>query len=323
MRKILIPLFLLISIGLVSCAKTNVDDTQIVSGTIENKDVDTETIENDIDELEESEELDGEVDVLIDLDNVADVVDVVDVVVENDITIEEDVLEDTNPNPNNDETQKYDKEIKVEISIPETDEVIEVEPVVTTTEIPTDENIKKTELPTGETQEIEHEELPEIEPNIEVLDAYLNIDTKIDGYTLNYNLTGNIDIESHVFDQVNELRESLGISPLTSNNILVGAALTRSKELSELFSHTRPNGTEWHSIFDEIPYRFRACGENLTTGTGFTREQAYNKIFDSWYNSPGHYANMVNPDFKEIGIAVYFELDGTYYATQMFGTQFS
>lgn len=140
--------------------------------------------------------------------------------------------------------------------------------------------------------------------------------------TLSYNLTGNIDIESHVFDQVNELRDSLGLDLLTTNNILVEGAYTRAKELPEFFGHSRPDGRDWYTIFDEIPYNFQACGENLTTGTGLTRDQAYNKIFDSWYNSPGHYANMVNPDFEEIGIAVHFDSNGTYYATQIFGTEF-
>lgn len=161
----------------------------------------------------------------------------------------------------------------------------------------------------------------DIEHTVEVLEAYVEV-AETHGYSLSYNLTNNIDIESHIFDQVNELRVSLGMSPVTSNNILVGAAFTRAKELPELFSHTRPDGSDWYTVFDNIPYIFKNCGENLTTGTGLTREQAYNKIFDSWYNSPGHYANMVNPDFKEIGIAVYFDPSGTYYATQIFGTEF-
>lgn len=171
-----------------------------------------------------------------------------------------------------------------------------------------------------ETPNIIEDVIIKVEPVIEVLEASIIVPDN--GYSLSYNLTGNLDIESHVFDQVNELRESLGIAPLTSNNILVEAAYTRAMETYHVFDHIRPNGSSWSTIFEEIPYSFKACGENLTTGSGLTREQAYNKIFDSWYNSPGHYANMVNPNYKEIGIAVYFDSNGSYYATQIFGTQF-
>lgn len=187
-----------------------------------------------------------------------------------------------------------------------------------------DELISTREVNLAET-ETTKDDVIKVEPVVEVLEAYLEVEpSSINDsvYTLSYNLTGNLDIESHVFDQVNELRESLGIAPLKSNDVLVNGAYIRSIELQDLFSHTRPNGTDWFTIFEEIPYSFRACGENLTTGSGFTREQAYNKIFDSWYNSPGHYSNMVNPDFKEIGIAVCFDSNGTYYATQIFGTIF-
>lgn len=293
----------ILNVLLVGCSKTEVEEVIIPTTTEVREDVVEEII--DVADVEDNLE-------------VEETEDITSTTTPDEIDKEEILETEVSVTNNTNNTNNDDKEIKVEISVPETQEIIEVESIVGLVNNDDEDTIENTQ----ENADILVEVLDE-EPvtNVEVLDAYLNIDSNVDGYSLNYNLTGNIDIESHIFDQVNELRQSLGVAPLTSNNILVGAALTRSKELTELFSHTRPNGTEWSTIFNEIPYNFRACGENLTTGTGFTRQQAYNKIFESWYNSPGHYANMLNPDFKEIGIAVYFEPDGTYYATQMFGAQ--
>ena len=56
--------------------------------------------------------------------------------------------------------------------------------------------------------------------------------------------------------------------------------------------------------------------ENIARGN-VTALDAYN----AWYNSPGHYANMFNPDFKVIGIG-YIQLPGskfTHYWTTDFG----
>lgn len=43
-------------------------------------------------------------------------------------------------------------------------------------------------------------------------------------------------------------------------------------------------------------------------------------LFDGWVESEGHYANMVHPDFIEVGIGVHY--DGEFlYAVQIFGKQ--
>ena len=39
----------------------------------------------------------------------------------------------------------------------------------------------------------------------------------------------------------------------------------------------------------------------------------------AWVASPSHYANMIDPGFAEIGVAIDVATDGTVYLTQEFG----
>lgn len=43
------------------------------------------------------------------------------------------------------------------------------------------------------------------------------------------------------------------------------------------------------------------------------------EVVTAWMNSPGHRANILNPDFKQLGVGVVYK-DGLYYWVQMFIT---
>jgi uncharacterized protein YkwD len=42
----------------------------------------------------------------------------------------------------------------------------------------------------------------------------------------------------------------------------------------------------------------------------------------AWMNSPGHRANILNPNFTRIGVAARANANGTLFYTQNFGTPF-
>lgn len=130
-------------------------------------------------------------------------------------------------------------------------------------------------------------------------------------------------IEQTIIQLLNDLREELGAAPLQSNDMLKAAATIRAIETEELFSHTRPDGSETFTVFNEegIHYPYRVAGENLGMATHYlSDEEMAELIFNGWVESEGHYENMIRPDFEEIGIGVHF--DGEFlYATQLFGTQ--
>jgi len=130
-------------------------------------------------------------------------------------------------------------------------------------------------------------------------------------------------IETTIIDLVNELRQEQGVSSVASNEMLRKAATIRAQETEEAFSHTRPDGSEAFTVFEEegISYPYRTVGENLGMATYHLDEVGMAEfIFDGWVESEGHYENMIRPEYEEIGVGVHY--DGEFlYATQMFGTQ--
>lgn len=142
--------------------------------------------------------------------------------------------------------------------------------------------------------------------------------------TTSYPEESDIDYEliySEIIRLVNELRTGQGLNPLTENTELNQAASIRAEESSQIFSHTRPDGREPFTVFDDgINYNYRMIGENLGMATyhGGETEMA-EFIFDGWFNSQGHYENMIHPDYTEIGVGVYYDGENLY-ATQMFGS---
>lgn len=131
-----------------------------------------------------------------------------------------------------------------------------------------------------------------------------------------------VKVEETIIRLVNELRQELNLPILESNDMLKAAAMMRAKETEESFSHTRPNGLDAFSVFEEegIEYNYQRAGENLGMATYYmSEEEMAELIFEGWVESEGHYKNMVLPDYEEIGIGVHY--DGEFlYATQIFGT---
>lgn len=148
-------------------------------------------------------------------------------------------------------------------------------------------------------------------------------------------------IEEGFLMLVNLERNKTGAGNLTSNAHLETVAQTRSSEAITTWSHTRPNGQPYYSLVNENEYRYIIIGENLCmtshvgnnyyteadrwTGSSTQIEAAYSWIFYCLKNSPGHYANMINKDFKECGIGISYTVsdDGIpmFYVAHIFGAK--
>lgn len=88
--------------------------------------------------------------------------------------------------------------------------------------------------------------------------------------------------------------------PLAWNDALGDAALAHSRDMAakDYFSHTDPAGESVAERVSRAGYRWRHVGENIAAGLG---EPA--QVVAGWLASPGHCANIMAPDFAEMGAA--------------------
>lgn len=93
--------------------------------------------------------------------------------------------------------------------------------------------------------------------------------------------------------------QMLPVGPVTWNGLLEKAAYDFSVEMKtkNFFSHTSPDGSTPGSRLDAVGYNWNTYGENIAQG--YMDEQS---VILGWLNSPGHCKNMMNGNFREMGI---------------------
>ncbi|MCI6172749.1 MAG: CAP domain-containing protein [Clostridiales bacterium] len=126
-------------------------------------------------------------------------------------------------------------------------------------------------------------------------------------------ITGHYDAQMsmQLVRLINKYRTSHRRAALATTRTLTKAAMTRSKEITVVFNHVRPNGTSCFTVSSAV------SGENIAAG--YTDAQ---RFMNGWKNSPSHNANMLNGSFKAIGISVFAVKTAygyTYFAVQNFG----
>ncbi|GAA3295596.1 hypothetical protein GCM10020295_23200 [Streptomyces cinereospinus] len=121
--------------------------------------------------------------------------------------------------------------------------------------------------------------------------------------------------EAEVLKLVNEERARAGCSPLAANSALAELAGDYSEAMAEqgFFGHTDPSGnTPWD--------RAQEAGISGLGGENIARGQAdAAAVMESWMNSPGHRANILNCDFTTLGVGVHYGSGGPWW-TQDFGS---
>ncbi|AKZ58374.1 putative transmembrane protein [Streptomyces ambofaciens ATCC 23877] len=120
--------------------------------------------------------------------------------------------------------------------------------------------------------------------------------------------------QAQVLKLVNDERAKVGCSPVAANSALRELAENFSEAMAVqgFFDHTDPSGaTPWD--------RAEAAGISDLGGENIARGQAdAQSVMDAWMDSPGHKANILNCDFRTLGVGVHFGSGGPWW-TQNFG----
>ncbi len=119
----------------------------------------------------------------------------------------------------------------------------------------------------------------------------------------------------------NQQRIANGLAPLVMNQDLTNAAQMKAQNMfaDNYWAHFAPDGTSPWYWFLKAGYQYNYAGENLARG--FTTA---NDVMNAWMNSPGHRANVLSPNYKDIGFAVMegnLTGEDTVLVVQEFGSQ--
>ena len=104
-----------------------------------------------------------------------------------------------------------------------------------------------------------------------------------------------------VIKMVNDSRQAGGLEILAENEKLSQAAEAKVENMlkEDYFAHNSPSGkTPWFWI-EKTGYDYHYAGENLAMDFKNAEEQ-----HAAWMKSPTHKKNILNKDFREIGVAV-------------------
>ena len=122
-----------------------------------------------------------------------------------------------------------------------------------------------------------------------------------------------------VLEKINAIRQEVmgeSYTPLEWSADLETAARLRAAEASVFYSDTRPNGQNWDTVFAEADAQ-NGKAENLAWNAGDETADAMQQAVELWYaekaayekdkNDPsaGHYAALIDPTYKTIGIAAF------------------
>lgn len=124
-----------------------------------------------------------------------------------------------------------------------------------------------------------------------------------------------------LLEETNKKRQENNLPPLVLNNDLNNAA---GKKAQDMFSynywaHNSPTGTTPWSFFASSGYKYTYAGENLARDFDYSQ-----RVVEAWVESPTHRANLLSPNYREIGFAVVngkLQGEDTTLVVQFFGSR--
>ncbi|WP_166244697.1 CAP domain-containing protein [Paenibacillus turpanensis] len=105
-----------------------------------------------------------------------------------------------------------------------------------------------------------------------------------------------------VLDLVNQERAKAGLSSLSMNSELSRMAMDKAQDMynNNYFDHNSPTYGSPFDMMNSYGIRYNTAAENIAKG-----QRSATEVMNSWMNSQGHRANILNGSFSEIGVAYY------------------
>lgn len=150
-----------------------------------------------------------------------------------------------------------------------------------------------------------------LEPNADITGYYMELKTKKTTHLY-------LEVEKEIVRLCNIERAKVGAAPLEWFEDAYYFTKIRSDEAAIEFSHTRPNGKKWSTVYtDAGVHLIGYFGENLYESIGISAEEYAERAVMAWMNSDGHRRNILNANYKRIAVAV-VETRNMLVATQNF-----
>lgn len=120
-------------------------------------------------------------------------------------------------------------------------------------------------------------------------------------------------LDRAVADAVNAQRRDAGLEELTFDARLCAIASVRAWELAEVWSHTRPDGSDGLTVLSQYGYGYGWAAENLHHGSG-----GGEKIVERWMRNKTTTRNVLSESAAVIGVGSYTAPDGRTYVAAIF-----
>ncbi len=105
-------------------------------------------------------------------------------------------------------------------------------------------------------------------------------------------------VEQRILDETNRVRRRHGLRPLRLDRRLLSSARRH---------------TSWMTRNHSLQHTSAPVAENIAMG-----QRTAPEVLNSWMNSPGHRANILNASYTKIGISAYRTKSGTVFWCQQF-----
>ncbi len=98
---------------------------------------------------------------------------------------------------------------------------------------------------------------------------------------------------------VNQEREKNGLKALVLSHTLNGIANEKAFDMKEkkYFSHDSPTYGSPFEMLQRFGVKYSHAGENIAKG-----QASAEQVMDDWMHSSGHRANILNPNYTELGV---------------------